>query len=109
MVPQKEFTQVTCELAAVDSMDYVFGRSCPINGMVPRCGVKLSATVGAPDQPFLKRKHMMSSEDQMVIQSHPKHLLDLLCTNKRLVGGVSCNGSDLQGPQRLAVLQSAQL
>ena len=36
---------------------------------------------------FLKRKHTLISEDEMAIQSHPKHLerlFDLLCINRRL-------------------------
>ena len=36
---------------------------------------------------FLKRKHILISEDEMAIQSHPKHLeplFDLLCINRRL-------------------------
>ena len=149
MVPQKEPTQVTCELATGEKMDFMLGKVLPgqrngsqmwreafsgflsselqindfpaypsllrsPNGeclmllhddvlclstqkylddvLLPALNskYKISCEIVSKENDeltFLKRKHTLISEDEMAIQSHPKHLerlFDLLCINRRL-------------------------
>ena len=150
MVPQRELTVVTCELAAGDTMNFVLGKVLPgqrdgaqlwhesfsaflrderqicefpaypsllktkgdecllllhvddvlcltrknylDETLMPALKTKYKVAcetiskVG-DELTFLKRHHVMVSEDEMAIQSHPKHLerlFDLLCINCKL-------------------------
>ena len=150
MVPQRELTVVTCELAAGDTMNFVLGKVLPgqrdgsqlwhesfsaflrddfqicefpanpsllrakgdecllllhvddvlcltrknyldetlMPALKAKCKVACETISKVGDElTFLKRHHVMVSEDEMAIQSHPKHLerlFGLLCINRKL-------------------------